>query len=373
LRLKNWEKFSVESEQANVIVIGAGVVGCAVAYELASRGLNPVVLEKGPRIAEGTTSRNSGVVHSGLYYPPKSIKAESCIRGNALLYEWCARYGVPYAKPGKWIIGSRDETDALNEIYLNARASGAKGVDWIPPQTLAAASSEIKAEIGLHSPETGIVDPFEYSRSFQVQAEALGAMFLMNSEVTSVLRHQNGFEVETSRGKLKTDAIVNAAGLYADEISRKAGVDKYKIHPCRGDYFRLSTPKKYKRLIYPVKKKGAPGLGIHLTIGLDGGARLGPDTQYVTSKEDFTITDDAMQIKRDAFFASVSKYLRGIKVENLHYDSCGLRPKLRASNEPEEKDFVIAKDLPGFINLVGIESPGLTAARDLAQRVARLF
>jgi len=362
----------MSAERATVVVIGAGVVGCAVGHELSLRGLAPIILEKGPRIAEGTTSRNSGVIHAGIYYPPGSLKAESCIRGKELLYEWCAKYGVPHRKTGKWIVGSRSEEEDLSETLDNALKSGAKGVEWGKPEDLNRLTG-ISAEVGLFSRETGIIDPYEYSLSFKKAAEEKGAQFLFNADVLGITRlPQGGYQLETSRGEIETDAVVNSAGLYADKIAEMVGVNKYKIYPWRGDYFRLKTNTRYDHLIYPVKKKSAPGLGVHLTLGLDGSYRLGPDVFFSESKEDFS-PPLRLEEKRQAFFDSASKYLKDLKLENLEYDFCGLRPKLRAPQDSGEKDFVLSEDLPSFINLIGIESPGLTAARDLAQRVTKLL
>lgn len=364
----------MQADKVSTVVIGAGVVGCAIAYELSLTGRDVIVLEKGPRIAEGVTSRNSGVIHAGIYYPPKSLKAESCIRGRRLLYEWCEIRGVPYRKTGKWIVGVKDEEETLLELFENAKASGAEGVRLASRQELDDAGLEfVKADIALYSETSGIVDAYQYSNSYRIAAEENGALFLMNCEVTAIERLSDGcFRLETSRGPIETELVVNAAGLHADEISRMAGVDKYTIYPWRGDYFRLAWPeRKINTLIYPVKKKGSAGLGVHFTLGLDGSYRLGPDVHYSGSKTDFC-SPERTDEKRRAFFEAAQRYFPGITEDQLHYDTCGIRPKLRSPADKVDPDFVLAKDLPGFINLMGIESPGLTASRDLAQRVAKL-
>lgn len=361
------------SEKVPAVVIGAGVVGCAVAYELSARGTPCVVLEKGPRIAEGVTSRNSGVIHAGIYYPPGSLKAESCIRGKHLLYEWCRDRGVPHRRTGKWIVGSQSEEATLLEIHQNAVDSGATGLRLASRDELQQSLPGVRAEVGIYSAETGIVDPYEYSRSMQLAAQANGCEFVMNAAVTAIEPlARGGYRILSSRGPVETDWVFNTAGLHADEIAALAGIHHYRIHPCRGDYFRVSLPHRYESLIYPVKKKNAPGLGVHLTIGLDGAFRLGPDTRYVTSKEDFSESQE-QEKRRGAFFESAAKLFEGLRIEDLSYDSCGLRPKLRGPEDTAEKDFIVSEDLPGFVNFIGIESPGLTASRDLAQRGVRLL
>ncbi len=362
----------VQTEKVPLVIIGAGVVGCAVAHEFAINGIEPLVLERGPRIAEGTTSRNSGVIHSGIYYKPDSLKAQSCIRGKALLYEWCQAHGVPFRNTGKWIIGTKLEEDALQDLLRNALASGATGLTWGTAEQIAADLPGVRAEIGLFAAETGIVDPFEYTRSFQLAAEERGAQFLFNTNVREIaVLAGGGFRLGTTRGEIDAELVVNASGLYVDEVAALAGISKYKVFPCRGDYFRFSSPQRYSRLIYPVKKKGGAGLGIHLTLALDGSYRLGPDVQYVSSKEDFS-PPERLEEKLKAFHAAACSYFGDVRIEQLSYDSCGLRPKLRAPTESDERDFIISQDLPGFLNLVGIESPGLTASRDLAQRAFRI-
>jgi L-2-hydroxyglutarate oxidase LhgO len=362
----------VSEARARVAIIGGGVLGCAIARELSLRGLAPWVLEQGPRIAEGVTSRNSGVVHGGVYYPPGSLKAESCNRGRELLYEWCERAAVPYRRCGKWVVGSRDDEEALMALYRNAADSGAR-VSLAGAAEVARELPGIRAEVAIRSPETGIVDPFELSRSLRDAAEEKGATFLLGCRVTGLERMPGGpYRIESGRGPLEADAVVNAAGLEADEIARLTGVERYRIHPCRGDYFRIPRPRGLETLVYPVRRPGAPGLGIHLTLGLDGSCRLGPDAVYVPSKTDFSAPAD-LAAKRGRFLEAARAYLPALREEDLSYDSCGIRPKLRAPDEPAEKDFVLSEDLPGLINLVGIESPGLTAALDLARRVAALL
>ncbi len=362
-------------ERIPTVIIGAGVVGCAIAQELTTLGITPWILEAGPRIAEGTTSRNSGVIHAGLYYLPGSIKAETCIRGAHLLYEWCKRYSVPYRQVGKWVVAHKNESDELHHLYENALLSGAQadanGIRLTTSAELKCQLPDVKGDLALFSPQTGIVDPYEYSRSLLAIAETKGALLVTSCKVLGVEpTPSGGYELRTTRGAILTEWVINSAGLDADQIARMVGIDQYQIHPCRGNYFRWNHSPQFAHLVYPVKKKGSPGLGVHLTLGLDGSCRLGPDAEYVHSREDLS---DCNPQKKQAFFEAASQYLVGIRMEDLEYDSCGIRPKLRSPTDPYERDFVVSLDRPGWINLIGIESPGLTASRAIAERVIQLI
>ncbi|MGE4233003.1 MAG: NAD(P)/FAD-dependent oxidoreductase [Bacteriovoracia bacterium] len=359
-----------------VVVVGAGVVGCAIANEVASsQGYECVVLEKGPRVGEGVSSRNSGVIHAGLYYPPQSLKANLCIEGHKLLIDWCKKKNISHQICGKWIVATKDEIPDLEELFENAKNSGAKGIELSSSKKLAEAfrnndikSDQIKAAI--FSKNTGVVDAAELTQSLRLSAEQNGAQFIFNAQVKNISKKNGRYAVETLRGDIEADIVTNAAGLYSDVVSNFFGSKKITLHPCRGDYFRIKKKLKFKNLIYPVKKKNSPGLGVHLTIGLDGSLKLGPDTTYVNSKEDFSDPQD-LDAKRVLFFESASRLIQGIQLEDLEYDSCGIRPKLRSRDEKNEKDFIISQDHPGFFNCVGIESPGLTAALAIAKYIRK--
>jgi L-2-hydroxyglutarate oxidase LhgO len=356
--------------EVDVAVVGGGVVGCAVASSFARAGRSVLLLEGGPRLADGVTSRNSGVIHSGLYYRPGSLKARTCVRGNALLYEWAAAKGVPHARTGKLVV-ARDRQDVpdLEALAANARASGAPDVALVPGSFVSAREPAVDVAGALWCPQTGIVDAVELARSFASDAAEHGALVLTQARVLRIERSASAYQLETARGPVHAERVVNAAGLYADEVAALAGVRKYRIHPWRGDYFRFTSAARYRHLIYPVRRRGAIGLGVHLTLDLAGRYRLGPDVEHVDRKDDYSPRED----KLDAFLAAARTLLGGdVRAEQLAYDGCGIRPKLRAPSDQEEKDFVVAEDLPGFINLVGIESPGLTASMALAELVREM-
>jgi len=346
------------------VVIGAGVIGCAIAQKLAEQGRDPIILEQGLRIAEGVTSRNSGVIHAGIYYPSGSLKSQTCLRGKNLLKSWCQKHDVPWLETGKWIVAQDDEIETLEELFAHAKNAGATGLSLKGKNEITRHLPDISAAAAIFSAETGIVDAHAFSASLLAAAESKGATLILQSRVQSIdVRSRREFIIETTRGRLKTELVFNAAGLFSDEIARMAGVNNYQIFPWRGDYFRLRKKPAVHSLIYPVRKKNAAGLGVHLTLDLGGNFRLGPDAEYVSCKSDFTPRPE----KQSAFLQAARLYLPGLQLEDLEYDTCGIRPKLRSLNDNHEVDFIIKEDPAGFVNLIGIESPGLTAAIALAE------
>ena len=355
----------------NVAIVGAGVVGCALAHELSSNSkLSVFILEKNKGMGEGVTSRNSGVIHSGLYYKPNSLKAKLCIEGQGLLYEWCQKKGIPHRKIGKLIVAHKNENDLLENLASNALASGVHkdNLKILKKEYLQKEYPRIQGDSALFVSQSGIVNAHELCRSFYVSATQKGAEFIFLCEVQGI-DYDGAYSIQTNRGEIKADIVINAAGLYADKIANLAGINKYKIYPWRGDYFKIKLPYKMDKLIYPIKKPKDPGLGVHLTLDLQGQYFLGPDIEPAAHISDFSERPE----KCKDFFKSAGNILKDIKQDMLKYETCGIRPKLRAFNEKEEKDFIVSEDLPGFINLVGIESPGLTASPALARYVKKMI
>lgn len=353
------------------VVIGAGVVGAACAHALTEAGSSVLVLDREAGPGHGTTSRNSGVIHASIYYPKGSLKNLLCLRGQALLYEWCKAHRVPHEKCGK-VITAFDESEVplLEKLFASAKDCGARELELIDGKRMRELEPASLGVAAIWSPTTGIVDGEAMTKSLLAASANSAADFdvIYKADVVAIAREPDHWVVETTRGPLHTSGVINSAGLFADEIAQMAGAGIYKIHPCRGDYFKLKSAHKFQRLVYPLKKPGAAGLGIHVTIDLAGGVRLGPDTEYVESKSDFSPRED----KLEKFHSSASKLIPGLRKEDLFYDMVGIRPKLRAPHESEEKDFVISEDAPRFINLVGIESPGLTASLAIAEKVLAL-
>jgi len=358
-----------ERDGFDVVIVGAGVVGAAVAAALAPRR-SVLVIERARRPATGVTSRNSGVIHSGLYYPPGTLKARACIRGQALLYAWAERHGVPFARTGKVVV-ARDQAAlaSLAVLHANALAAGARDLEFIDARALAALEPALPPAAGaLWCPNTGIVDPHALTTSLLAAAEGDGAQVAYGLAVTSITPRPAGIEVACGDDTVLAGALVNAAGLDSDLVARLAGADAPTLHPCRGDYFRLAARGRYRRLVYPVRAPGSPGLGVHLTLELDGGVRLGPDATYVERRDDFAPPEG--DERRLAFLRAAEALLGPLPTDALRWDGCGIRPKLRGPQDPDERDFLVLEEPPGCIHLIGVESPGLTAALALAEEVA---
>ena len=350
-----------------IVIIGAGIIGCALAKELAQEGTDVHVIEKNPSFGEGVTSRNSGVIHAGLYYPPHSLKYRLCQEGRELLYPWCAQKLIPHKKTGKLVVATQVEDEPwLKDLYRNALQSGVKESHLVAltQHEIQKMSSHIKGVSALYSSESGIVDVSALCHSLYVEAIKKGVQFHFNCEVLEIT-DQQGYVLHTTRGEMACDCVMNAAGLYADDVAKLVGIHRYTVYPWRGDYFKIKLPYKVEQLVYPVRKPHASGLGIHLTLNTQGNTFLGPDSEPAHSKNDF----HAKPEKQHPFFEAAQRYLSGISFELLTYETCGLRPKLRSFSDQEEKDFVISEDLPGFFNLIGIESPGITASLAIARFV----
>ena len=369
-----------QADETEIVVIGAGVVGMACAAELAKRGYNTVVVERHAQPGMETTSRNSEVIHAGIYYPADSLKAHCCVEGRQLLYERCARFGLPHRKTGKLIVATqRDELAALSDIRARALANGAGEIRELDGDEVARYEPRVRALGGLWSPETGIVDAHALLSSYQAEFESEGGVAVFQTDVTELARSADAWTLETrdasgQRFALRTRHVVNAAGLWADRIAALAGLDidglGWRLKWCKGDYFSAAPGlgKLTQHLVYPVP--AGAGLGIHVTLDLGGRYRFGPDAMYVDAV-DYRV-DPA---KAGDFARAVARYLPEIQPHHLAPEMAGIRPKLQGPGE-SFRDFVVAEaaaqGAPGLINLIGIESPGLTAAGAIARRVANL-
>jgi L-2-hydroxyglutarate oxidase LhgO len=337
----------------DVIVVGAGVVGLACARALSASGRSVMVLERHRRFGQETSSRNSGVIHAGLYYPTGSLKATLCVPGNVALYDWCKNHDVPHLMCGKFVVAtSKAEEPALEALRVKAHANGADEIAYRDVD-----EPDVRATKALFSPRTGIVDVHALMRSFQA---ASNADFAFSATVSSARRETRGWTLTTDSGEVSGNCIVNAAGLDADEIAALAGFS----HPqyfVKGNYFRLRRSR-FTHLIYPLPPADLSGVGIHVTLELDGNARLGPDVEMVGRERDYRVDES----RRDRFFAAASRYLVGISPDDLSPDQAGIRPKVKGG------DFIVER-ANDWINLVGIESPGLTCSLALADRVLTLL
>ncbi|MBM2815466.1 MAG: putative dehydrogenase [Ignavibacteria bacterium] len=368
----------------DVVIIGAGVVGLAVASKL-SENRRTLVIERHNSFGREISSRNSEVIHAGIYYPTGSLKARLCLPGKYKLYEWCIRKQVPFRRIGKYIVAVNQEEEAeLERIYNQAKENGVEDIEKITTAQINAEEPNLRAIAALWSPSTGIIDTHHLMKSLQEQAELNGADFAWKHNLLSIEKQGSGYCLEIacpddSAIKISTQIIINSAGLDSDTVAAMAGLDLdlygYRLHYCRGHYYRITSGKKdlVHHLIYPCPQKSLSGLGIHITIDLNGELKLGPDTQYLGTRiQDYSIPE----ILKEKFFKAASRYLKGLEPDDIFPDQAGIRPKLQ-SEGGVFRDYIISeeseKGLPGFVNLIGIESPGLTSCLEIADMVESLI
>lgn len=364
--------------RVGTIVIGAGVVGLALARALARAGESVVLLESEPRFGEHLSSRNSEVIHGGLYYPPGSLKARTCLRGNALLHEYCAARGIGHRRCGKLVVAQRDQLGALHRLHDNALAAGASGLTLVSGARLAREEPWLRGAEALHSAHSGILDSHALMASLARDAEDHGALLCLGHRVTRIVCAPGRFDLEVhangERFALRGERLINAAGLGAVPLVRAMQGFPEAHRPdqgfAKGNYFSLSGASPTHRLIYPLPE--ADGLGVHLTVDLSGRARFGPDVEWLDAQwiqaPDYRVDES----RREAFETAVRHYWPGLPDNALQPDYAGVRPKLRLNGQPYT-DFLIqdAKmhGIDGLVNLLGIESPGLTAALALAEQL----
>ena len=364
-------------EKVDITIIGAGVIGLAVAKALSGGGKNIIVIEKNPSFGQEQSSRNSEVIHAGLYYPKDSLKAKMCIRGKNLLYDLCCKYSIPFKKLGKIIVANGSPgISKINNIFKNALECGVKNLQYLDKKDIKNLEPGVDAEKGLFSPDTGIIDSHALMEFLLKTAKEKGVDFSFSVEVISIEKKKSfyGLTVKEPSGEtfsFESRIVINCAGLQSDKIAELVGIDpdknNYRIHYCKGEYFRIKNPKKFNitHLIYPPPHE--TDLGIHLTPDLAGGLRLGPNAKYTDH-----INYEVNNIEKEIFFRSASKFLPKIDINDIIPDTAGVRAKLQKEGEGF-RDFVIKDEtdrgFPGFINLIGIESPGLTGSLAIAEEV----
>ncbi len=363
-------------EEVDCVVVGAGVVGLAVARELASAGRDVIILEQAEAIGTETSSRNSEVIHAGIYYPANSLMARFCVAGRRKLYAYCAEKGVPHRNCGKLIVATNAEEDAmLAGIRKRAEANGVEGMRVLSAAEAIAMEPNLRCTSALLSPVTGIIDSHAYMMALLGDAENAGAVLAIFSPMMGgrvVGRH---IEVDVGGADpmtLRCNVLVNAAGMHAPFVARGiAGMPRDRIpteYFAKGNYFTLSGRSPFSRLIYPVPVPG--GLGVHLTIDLGGQARFGPDVEWIDAI-DYTVDPS----RADGFYDAVRKYWPDLKDGTLQPGYAGIRPKIVPKGAPAQ-DFVVqgpqTHGVPGLINLFGIESPGLTASLAIAGHVLEI-
>ncbi len=365
-------------DRVECVVVGAGVVGLAIARALAAHGRDVLVLEAERSIGTGTSSRNSEVVHAGIYYPAGSLKARLCVSGRRQLYDYCAARGVAHRKLGKFVVGTQPAHEAkLAGILAHARGNGVENIDWIDPRAACDAEPALHCIAALHSQETGIVDSHALMLALQGDLENAGGMVAFDAPLARATRDGGDGFVVTTGGEapvtLGCDWIVNAAGLQAQQVAAAIEPLPPQHVPrrvlARGCYFALPGRAPFSRLIYPVPVDG--GLGVHLTLDLGGQAKFGPDVEWIDAI-DYTVDPH----RADSFYAEIRQYWPACPNGVLQPAYAGIRPKLSGPGEPA-RDFVIdgpdQHGVNGLVNLFGIESPGLTACLAIGDEVAALL
>jgi len=360
-------------------VIGAGVIGLAVAYKLSQEaGADIAVFEKNASFGQETSSRNSEVIHAGIYYIKDSLKSSLCLSGNKMLYEFCKENGISHRKCGKLIVATNTEEEKkLKKIYENALSLGVPGLELIGCEDIKKLEPEVSALAAIYSRTTGIIDSHGLMKKLYELAEKSGAMFSFNNEVAGIRKTGEGYVIRTSQGdEVLSEFLINCAGLGSEKVAKMAGLDTdrlgYRLHFCKGDYFAVSgAGGRLKHLVYPPPHEKGYGLGVHATIDLSGRVRLGPDTAYVDN-----IFYDIDPAKAKEFYLAAKRFLPWLKEEMVVPDTSGMRPKLQGPDDGI-RDFMIKEEsgngLPGFINLIGIESPGLTSCLAIGEYVGKIL
>ncbi|MCC7429463.1 NAD(P)/FAD-dependent oxidoreductase [bacterium] len=356
-----------------VTIIGAGAVGCAIAYELSKNYASILVIEKEDGICKGISSRNSEVIHAGIYYAENSLKAKLCVEGNALIYDFCEKKGVPHKRTTKLIVANgNSEEILLEEIFKKGTKNGAE-LRFLTQVEAKKLEPNINVTSAIFSPNTGIVDSHSYTQALLTSS---GAELVLRTKVVGIEKKSGGYRVivrehTSEEFSFTTKILVNSAGLYSDEIAKLCGIEEanYTLAFCKGDYFSVQNGKNklVNRLIYPVVKKDFKGLGVHVTLSLGGEMRLGPDVEFISKAENYSISPN----KKQAFYEAVKSFLPFVEIEDLSPEMSGIRPKLAFYEG--SPDFVIneesGKNLPNLVNLIGIESPGLTSSLAIAKVV----
>ena len=364
-------------ETLDCVVIGAGVIGLAIARALARAGREVVILEAESAIGTPTSSRNSEVIHAGIYYAAGSLKARLCVSGKEALYRYCDSRGVPYRRCGKLIVATKElQRPQLEALKRQAEANGLTDLQWLSADEVREREPEVRCTMALWSPSTGILDSHAYMLSLQGEAEASGAMLALRSPFVAGRAQTRGLVLEVggpSPMAVRADTVINAAGLRAQQTARLiAGMPGDLVPPCylaKGNYFTLAGRSPFRHLIYPIPE--AAGLGVHVTLDMAGEARFGPDVQWIDA------VDYGVDARRaESFYAAIRQYWPGLPADSLVPGYAGIRPKIQAPGGPAE-DFVLQgpreHGVPGLVNLFGIESPGLTASLAIADQVMLLL
>jgi glycerol-3-phosphate dehydrogenase len=366
-------------DRANVVIIGGGVVGCAIARALSSSWAEVFLLEALPKLGMGASSRNSGVIHSGLYYPPGSLKAKHCVRGNRLTYDFCAAHGVPHRNTGKLVVASCiEESPTLNALLENGRANGVQGLKIVDRTAIRAREPHVEGFQAIEVPSTGILSSEDLVKAYARLATNQGAHIVTNARVTRLEMLPDAMRVLSAAGEIEAHCVVNSAGLFADDVAAMMGspMARHRIYPVRGEYAELVRAKSdwINGLVYPLPHTDGKSLGVHFTKTLGGPVWVGPTARYIEDKGDYERNREPLE-----YFARYSQALvPGLESSDFVLAHSGIRAKLtppadagHPSGPGAMGDFIIQRDpdFPRAVQLMGIDSPGLTSASSIAQDV----
>ncbi len=370
-------------DQADIVIVGGGVVGCAIARALSARWNDVFVLEALPRIGMATSTRNSGVIHSGIYYSPGSLKAQLCVRGNSLTYEFCAAHGVPHRNCGKLVVAaSADEANDLSGLMQNGQANGVQGLRLIDREEIRGREPHVAATHALVVPSTGILSSEDLVKAYARIATYRGANVVTNAKVDRIEPLRDGVRVHSAAGEIEARCLINSAGLFADEVAGLLGskMAAHRIYPVRGEYCELVRTRQdwVRGLIYPVPHHLRMSLGVHLVKTVWGNVLLGPTAHYIDDKNNYERNREPVQ----DFAEAAKQLLPELTLADLVQSYTGIRPKLApppglgvsSASANAISDFIIQRDpeFPQVVQLIGIESPGLTSAPAIAELVEKM-
>lgn len=361
------------ADVANIVIIGGGVIGTAIAAEVSSFADDVFLLEALPRLGLGTSTRNSGVIHAGIYYKPGSLKAIHCVRGVPMMYEFCAKHSIPHQRIGKLIVAdSEDHLPILQDLKRRAEQNGVMDLRIVDRSEIQKIEPNIVSPIAIHSPSTGIVEAEELIKTLARIAQSNGAHILTNTKVIGAEVKNGLATIRTEREEVQARVVINTAGLFSDEVARMFGFDQHTVYPCRGEYAEVIPSRSHlvNGLVYPLPLPTGHGLGVHFTRTTGGALLLGPNARYRQSKDDYE--SDRTPITEH--YESARLMCPSLRLEDLRQSYTGLRPRLTPEHIHTIADWVIEHDprWPQVIHLIGLESPGLTSCLSIGKSVAEM-